>query len=41
MFDPKEYQSLLRLLDDEFSVYDTVQEKLFEMGPDIVPSNND
>ena len=38
MFDPKEYQSLLRLLDDESSVYDAVQQRLLEMGPDVVPS---
>jgi regulator of sirC expression with transglutaminase-like and TPR domain len=37
MVDPKEYQSLLRLLDDESSVYDAVQQKLLEMGADVVP----
>ncbi|MGD0337708.1 MAG: transglutaminase-like domain-containing protein [Bacteroidota bacterium] len=38
MADSKEYQSLIRLLDDESSVYDVVQRKLLEMGPDVVPS---
>jgi regulator of sirC expression with transglutaminase-like and TPR domain len=37
MVDPKEYQSLLRLLDDESSVYEAVQQKLLEMGADVVP----
>jgi regulator of sirC expression with transglutaminase-like and TPR domain len=37
MVDPKEYQSLLRLLDDESSVYDIVQQKLMDMGADVVP----
>ncbi len=38
MADSKEYQSLIRLLDDESSVYDMVQRRLLEMGPDVVPS---
>lgn len=38
MADQKEYQSLIRLLDDESSVYNAVQQKLLEMGPEIVPS---
>jgi regulator of sirC expression with transglutaminase-like and TPR domain len=38
MVDHKEYQSLLRLLDDESSVYDAVQQKLLEMGPEVVSS---